>query len=201
MQLEDIVLACGYRISGGSEYQWKCYGKNAHFIDFEADVRGGVDAISAVFDTKTQRVFEVTISPVGEGREMVWIDPDYRTAQEGEAKSRGVAADMEDEVSRVTLEMEEDVIEKASSVIITGTCEENVKIPLNIDDESLLVIMKLAHAKDVTLNQFVEGILREELDKFESGSGCQGGAAWGGERKEPHKKNKKNKKNKKMRRQ
>ena len=37
-------------------------------------------------------------------------------------------------------------------------------VEIDVDDETLFKVMKMAHEQDITLNQLVENILREEIE-------------------------------------
>ena len=38
--LQDYFKLISYRINGGYEFQWKCYGPNAHGIDHDGSING-----------------------------------------------------------------------------------------------------------------------------------------------------------------
>lgn len=43
--------------------------------------------------------------------------------------------------------------------------DKKEEIEIELDNETLMTLFMMAHEKDITLNQLVEQILREELDK------------------------------------
>lgn len=89
MNLVDIILAAKGRISGGSEYQWKCYGPNARFLDFSAI--DGIDNITVIFDSKNQTVYEIEVYPVDEHDPCyVWFNPAFRSEVFKDAAERQV---------------------------------------------------------------------------------------------------------------
>lgn len=45
-----------------------------------------------------------------------------------------------------------------------GTCT----IPFEIDDENLLILMKAAHEKDITFNQYMMQVLTEYIEYMEN---------------------------------
>lgn len=89
MNLAEIMLAFNHKISGGSEYMWKCYGPNAWFIDFENNV-------SIIIDRFTREIYEVSWYPEMPENddtilEVVWINPAYKEAYVAECQERKVA--------------------------------------------------------------------------------------------------------------
>jgi hypothetical protein len=45
------------------------------------------------------------------------------------------------------------------------TFPKKKEIEIDIEDSELFKLMKLAHKKDITLNQLIEDVLRAEMDK------------------------------------
>jgi hypothetical protein len=45
--------------------------------------------------------------------------------------------------------------------------DNRVEILLDLSDQELLVLFKMAHEKDMTFNDFVEHVLREYLEQIE----------------------------------
>jgi hypothetical protein len=90
MKLSDIVHAAQYRICGGTEYQWNCFGPNARFLEF-CNITG-LEVLDIVFDAKNQTVYEVSICPTEENplEHFIWINPDYRDKLFEESKKRNV---------------------------------------------------------------------------------------------------------------
>jgi len=46
--------------------------------------------------------------------------------------------------------------------------DNRVEILLDLSDQELLVLFKMAHEKDMTFNDFVEDVLREYLEQIEN---------------------------------
>jgi antitoxin component of MazEF toxin-antitoxin module len=51
------------------------------------------------------------------------------------------------------------------SGIIIMTFPKKKEIEIDIEDFELFKLMKLAHKRDITLNQLIEDVLRAEMDK------------------------------------
>jgi hypothetical protein len=88
MKLMDIITQCGARVCEGADYQWECYGHDAHIMEF-ADV-AGEPYCSIVFDKKNYMVYEVQVVVPGQDQVFKWQDGDYEPAHNREAKKRNV---------------------------------------------------------------------------------------------------------------
>jgi hypothetical protein len=166
MQLSEINNTFQHQITGGSDYGWDCYGSNTWSIDYTSKYAHGY----VIFDTVTQKVYEVNVSPAfrvkdtdePEPKPYRYIDPDFRVSYETEAKDRLVDADQAwDDVKWVDLETEEDFIDKASKMFVGQIFDTRVVVPVDLDSDTMLKLAMEAHNRDITLNQMVEELLRE----------------------------------------
>jgi len=166
MQLSEINNTFQHRITGGSDYGWDCYGSNTWSIDYTSKYAHGY----VIFDTVTQKVYEVNVSPAfrvkdtdePEPKPYRYIDPDFRVSHETEAKDRLVDAEQAwDDVKWVDLETEEDFIDKASKMFDGQIFDTRVVVPVDLDSDTMLKLAMEAHNRDITLNQMVEELLRE----------------------------------------
>jgi hypothetical protein len=158
----------GYRITEGSNYSWQCYGPDAHMLDsWNGDQDG--HSFTIIFDTKTQIVYEVQAHDYVHNRAYRIINPDYAKANKKEAKQRGVSRkEAWDDVNYVDLETDEDWLAKAQAIFANKDYDTRVSVPLDIEDDLVFEMMKQAHEHDITLNQYVELILKKVIDKEES---------------------------------
>lgn len=148
--LKDWIELISYRISGGSEYQWQCFGPNARFIDCES----ANYSTSAVFDSATQEMFQVEIYDTARRVNYVFIPEAHRAAHVDEAKERNINFN-DNDFKTVDLEVIEDWLEKAQAIIAGQEYDTRVIVPVNFDDAELLKIFMAAHELDITFNQFV----------------------------------------------
>ena len=88
MQLMKVIEAFEARISGGSEYQWECYGHHARYIDFSD--RDGLECGCVIHDSHDYRVYEVHVVVPGQDQAFRWIDPDFRPTYEKECNKRKI---------------------------------------------------------------------------------------------------------------
>jgi len=170
--IKDFMETVNYKITEGSDYGWSCFGPNAHCLDsWNGLYEDGGYTVTCVFDTKDQTVYEMEAYDYRRERAYRWQNPDYIQTYKEEAEAKGCDGDQAwDDVKFVDLEMPEDMLEKARAIIAGEDYDTRVSVPLTMDDDQLFDLMKLAHQRDITLNQLVENILREVIDMHETGT-------------------------------
>lgn len=125
MKLLDIITACQARITGGTEYQWECYGSNARYMDF-AD-QDGTECISVVFDAITQTVFELQLHVPGYDQAFIWRNPDYEGSYRAECIHRKMDPNVAyDDVKYIPVD--EDTALKYTKDIV-GTYYDDLPVP------------------------------------------------------------------------
>lgn len=156
----------GYRITEGSDYQWECYGPNAHTLDsWNGDQDG--HSFSIYFDTKTQEVYEVQAHDYRNQRAYRLINPVFAKKHKKEAKRREVDyKEAWDDVDYIDLETDDDWFQKANAIEAGEDYDTRVEVPLVLEDDQLFRLMKLAHENDMSLNDYVEKILRQEIERI-----------------------------------
>ncbi len=166
--LEDYVKAIGYRITGGSDYGWSCFGDNARYLDCtHREDSDGDYSIHAIFDPETQVVYALEAWDYIRDIEYRWVNPEYRQAFEDESNTRGIDPDESLDGKKYSdLEVSEDILEKISKIVAGEEYDTRVKVPVNFSDEELFRYMKLAHEMDITFNELVEQALREEIARI-----------------------------------
>ena len=165
MQLSEVNKTFNHQITGGSDYGWNCYGLNTWSIDYTSNYAHGY----VIFDTVTQKVYEVNVSPVSDTHKPYrYIDPEFREAHNAEAVDRNVDPNVAwDDTNWVDLETELDFIEKASKMFVGQTFDTRVVVPVDLDNDILLQLAMEAHKRDITLNKMVEEVLRNVIADHE----------------------------------
>jgi hypothetical protein len=164
--LKEWMEVVDYRITEGSNYLWNCYGPDSYSLD-SWDRRHDGRSFSIIFDTKTQVVYEVQAHDFSNSRAYRLCNPDYQASMELEASNRGInKKEAWEGVDYVDLEVEDDWIQKALSIAAGEDYDTRVTLPLELDDTEMFTLMKMAHERDLTFNEFVEDILREHLDRL-----------------------------------
>lgn len=157
MHLGEINEALDHRITGGSEYHWRCYGPDARYLDYESDHAH----VSVLFDSKTQIVYEASISDKDEHvTPYRWLNPEYKDAYYAEAQDKNVDPhEAWDDTKWCDLEVEDDWLEKAHAIFNGESFDNRVQMPIDLDDDMMLKLCLEAHKRDITLNKMVEQIL------------------------------------------
>ena len=78
MKLLEVITAAHGRVSGGDPYLWRCFGDNAHYMEFrDAD---GMGYAHCIYDTKTYDVYQIHVEVPGTEQCFQWIHPDWEDA-------------------------------------------------------------------------------------------------------------------------
>jgi hypothetical protein len=94
------------------------------------------------------------------------INEDFQKKAKKEARKRDVSRDQAwDDVDYVDLEVDDDFIQKCLSIKTGEDYDTRVSVPLELEDEEMFELMKMAHEQDITLNQFVEQLLRRVIEE------------------------------------
>ena len=164
LTLKEWMEIVDYRITEGSTYGWQCFGHNAYCLDsWNGDHDG--HSFSITFDTKTQEVYQVEAHDFRNGRAYRMINPDYASAHSTETTNRGVTNEAWEDVNYVDLEVDDDFMQKALAIAAGEDYDDRVSIAIDLTDEELLKYMTLAHERDMTFNQFIEGALRSAIEE------------------------------------
>ncbi len=170
ISMQEWMKLVDYKITEGSDYGWTCYGPNSYTLDSWNGGHGKDGyTFSIIFSTKSQKVYEVSMSDYTNDRAYRMINPDYAEKHRKEAESKSVIGNNAwDDVDYVDLEVDDDFIQKALAIRAGEKYDTRVKVPVDFSDEELLQYMKLAHERDMTFNQFVEQALRDALNEYQS---------------------------------
>jgi hypothetical protein len=165
--VKDFMETVDYKITEGSQYCWLCYGNDAYRLDsWNQDQEG--HTVSIVFDTRTQEVYEASAYDYKRNRAYRLINPDYKSAHDDEAAGRDVDINQAwDDVNYIDLETDEDFLEKADAIVAGKDYDTRVEVPLTLPDDQMFELMKMAHEADLTLNQYVEKLLRQVIEDHE----------------------------------
>lgn len=165
LTLKQFLECIDYRITDSGQYLWHCYGNNAVSLD-SWNGQHGPDgrSIHCIFDSETSEVYEMQAWDYRNNREYRWIHPDYREDYEDEADSRRVNS-KQSIGNREFIEVEEieDILEKARAIFLGKEYDTRIIIKLELTDDEEMLLMRAAHAKDMSVNQFIEHILEAEI--------------------------------------
>lgn len=168
ISMKEWMELVGYRITEGSDYGWECYGPDAYMLDsWNGDQDG--HSFTIIFDTKTQEVYEVQAHDYVHSRAYRMVNEDFAKKNKKEAKRRDVDKDQAwDDVDYVDLDVDDDFIQKCLAIRAGEDYDTRVSVPLELDDATMFQMMRMAHERDLTLNEFVEQVLRHVIEEKEA---------------------------------
>ena len=156
--LKEFMELVDYRITEGSQYYCDAYGSNAYSLDsWNGKHDDGGHSLSIVFDTQTQEVFEVTVCDYTINKAYRLLGSEYQEVAKASPEAW-------DDVNWIDLEVDDDFIEKAQAIIAGEHFDTRVQVPLNLPKEDMFKMMQMAHERDLTLNQFIEEVLRNAIE-------------------------------------
>lgn len=165
IELQNWFNLVEFKIIDGYTYGWDCFGPSTYAISAGNDNRW---ESQVVFDTTTQEVFIAEICDLKHNRAYRIYNPAYRSGYFECAKKRKVEPNLAwDDVLFVELESKDDFINKVQAIISGVDYDTRVEVPLELSTSEQLQLFKLAHAADMTVNQYVEKVLLEYLNKHD----------------------------------
>ena len=165
--LKDFMECINYQVNDGSKYEWNCYGPDARSMEYWNQQHDNGVSVTIIFDSKTQFVYEMEAWDYEPRRYYRWVHPGYIDAMKEECMRRGL--DFENAIdteSFIDLDVAEDILEKAGAMVRGEEYDTRVSMNIEIDDDLLFSAMKFAHEADITLNQYIEQILSEEIARM-----------------------------------
>jgi hypothetical protein len=169
--VREFMEVCNYRITEGSDYCWQCFGPRAYQLDsWNGDQNG--HTVGIVFDNRTQVVYQASVYDYKNQRAYRMTNPDFKSAFDKECEDRYIL-DMaweDDEgnpVKYIDLEVVEDFVSKAKAIVNDEEYDTRIEVPLDLPNDLLFELMKMAHDRDMTLNQLVEEIIKIEIQRLE----------------------------------
>lgn len=155
--LKDFLELCNYKITDGYEYQWHCFGTNANVLVSEGDEY----SMQIVFDTKNQTPYSVEVCDYRQDRAYRIINPGWQKLYYQECTERDCDDYAWDTVKWIDLEVDEDFIEKAKSIMLGIKYDTGIQVPVDLSKDELYDLMMRAHERNMTLNQLVAEVLEE----------------------------------------
>jgi len=148
LTIKEYMELVDYRITEGSEYYM--YGHNAYFLTSWNGEQDGYN-IDIMFDTKTQEVYCVEVCDYYNERAYRLINPAYNDIDH--------MTEAWDDVKWIDLEVDEDFIQKATSIKNGEDYDTRICVPLNLSDEDMMTLFQAAHKADMSFNDYVEQTL------------------------------------------
>lgn len=169
--MQEFMEVIDYRITEGSDFTWNCFGEDARPYTLSAwNQEHDGWSFNITFDTGTQDVYMVEACDYKHNRAYRLINPTY--VQNYREYAKDELAEYIDQawdcVNYVDLEEVDDWIQKALAIKAGEDYDTRVSVPLEFEESELFQLMKMAHEKDVTLNQLVEEILWDKINEIKA---------------------------------
>jgi hypothetical protein len=153
--LKQFMETVDYRICEGSS--WNGFAPGAYSLDHWNGDQDG-HSLCIIFNTKYQTVYCVQACDYKLNRAYRYTHPDHRKDLDKQAW---------DDVEWTDLEDETDWLEKAQAIVAGRDYDTRVSIPLELGEVEMFRLMSMAHKQDITLNQLVEKIIQQVVDKHQ----------------------------------
>lgn len=152
LTLKEWMELVDYKITEGSDY----------FTNIP-----GLYSMSSWNEQQDGFSFFIAFDPKDDQRVYVVEACDYANNRAYRIKDPAIELDKTawDDVEFTELEVDDDFIQKALAIKAGEEYDTRVSIPLELEDDLLFELMKQAHERDITLNQMVEQVLREVIEK------------------------------------
>lgn len=162
--LHKWLDAVDYRITGGDEALWDCWGPDARYID--ALSKDGKNELSICIGGDRQ-VLAIYAYDITNNLAWRWFaKPEIAKAHADECVFRGVPDLAWEGVECTDLSALDDILEKTSAIFLGKDYDHRVVIDMDIDDDAFVHIAKEAHKRDITFNQMVELLLMKECSEI-----------------------------------
>lgn len=155
--MEQWMRAVSYRVTEGSAYfpDGRYDLGNFHILDSWDGENDGVSA-SIVFNTDTQDVLEVMVHDFANEVAYRLINKSINSTDDNVAW---------DGVNYIDLECDDDMMEKLTAIMNYEAYDDRVKVELNLSDDEVFMLMKMAHEADVSFNQFITLLLEKYIEE------------------------------------
>lgn len=152
LTLKEWMELVDYKITEGSDY----------FTNIP-----GLYSMSSWNEQQDGFSFFIAFDPKDNQRVYVVEACDYANNRAYRIKDPAIELDKTawDNVEFTDLDVDDDFIQKALAIKAGEEYDTRVSIPLELEDDLLFELMKQAHERDITLNQMVEQVLREVIEK------------------------------------
>lgn len=171
IDLDQWMQAVNYEVTEGWKPRWKAFGEHTHAYACTTEDNSGVflASLSCEFNKITKDVCLIEAHDYIRDKSYRWIRPDLKDLYVNECAGRGVPFESaDDRLNYIDLDTESDILSKTMSIFEGFPYDDRVEVPIDLEDEELFKLMKQAHLKDVTLNQYVTDILEGYIANFNS---------------------------------
>ena len=159
-KFQEIISAAQFKISGGSEYLWSCYGPHARYLDFTSD-EFDFD-MSLVFDSVNQEVYESSLYINGSA--FRWQNPEFITQYKQECFARDIDPRVAYEGTFYSnCEVFEDYIQKVTDSFTSGDCDHDIVMRFDFTPEQMEIFEQLP--ENTNMEEFLIQVIAEQVER------------------------------------
>lgn len=163
--IKDFMKAIDYNVNDFSVFESDIFGK--HIFSYKCwDKEKDQYSIGAIADIDSCVVYKIYAIDYVKEKGFRWIHPDY-VKQHNSDPSYGekiIDEFLLGNAEYIDLDVPEDILEKTKAIFNRQPYDDNVTLPLNFTERELLYLMKQAHLKDITFNQYLDMIFKLSLE-------------------------------------
>lgn len=160
MEVKNWMELVNYRITEGSDYYNDIFGSNVFSLSYWNGDHNGFST-EIVFNTKTQEVFMVSVCDYKNNRPYRFLNEKFKNDIQNSENEKYAW----DDVEWIDLEVYDDWARKAAAIVNGKEYDTRIEISIDLEDNELFTLFKLAHEADMTFNEYVEDILQKYIDK------------------------------------
>ncbi len=159
MKISQIMNIIDYKIISSTPYLWKCFGEDSRIFDFghsEEEQRGSfiVNQYNEIME------IDYSVSENNSTKHFRWIHPDYLESFKKECEKYQVNfKNLYDDVDFFDIDL--DIM---CHQIKQEFDKKTEIIDMNISDHDFLLIAKAAHKENITIQDFIEQSLIEQIN-------------------------------------
>lgn len=159
----------GYRVDDSFVHQWEVFKGYAYNISRYGD-NGDKYYLDATYDYRDGKILVAEVSDYLNKRAYRWVEPSFKEEYDEWKSFKGHEYDDITDVDGnkyIELSSAEKFCGLAKAIIKGEKYDDKETVEVDLSDSELFSLMKLAHEKDITLNQLVQEILEEHISKRE----------------------------------
>lgn len=165
IKINEWMELVNYKITESSYYGWTCYGPNAYYFESWSGTQDGY-SVTITFDTKDHTTYELAVHDLKRNKAYRMLNKSTQQVFKEECARKNLSfSEAWDDIEYVDLEVVDDFLEKTKAIMAGEEYDTRVDFELRLPDNELLALMKLAHERDQTFNEFVEQVVEEFCNK------------------------------------
>ena len=162
--LNEIIRATNYSNIKPDKYCWDSFGKFANLTYIEVE-NASEEILSFIYDYRTQEVFLIHLS-TDDTTHYQWVSKNHFEKYNEECIKRGYDVNKvydDSDIVYINVDDETQILQQISSIFENITANNLSNLDFVLDDDLILPLAKMAHERDITLNQLITEIISNEV--------------------------------------